>query len=535
MLKVLIADDEKKVCQLIANLIDWEALGFEIAGVVNDGISAYRFIQENTVNLMITDIRMPGCDGMELIQKVKVLYPNMYIVIISGYSQFDYAQNAIRYGVEDYLLKPIRKKDLMATLQKILDRYKEEIRDARKWQDIQKRLEENVEKVKRSLLEDLLKRPEKFGGFFIREKINTEYHYQFVEGYYQTLIVKLIPVKRKEDADTRRILLQKGIELLKESLQNVCNETVLNIIDGEIYGLFNGTEDELRKTCRRLKKVKLDLIRLQDVFDELQVYLALGKCIESIQQVLLSFDDARAAMQDRFYFADDFLLKREEKGKSESAKYYIDNTFKKRFLNYIEIMDIDNIRKELEVICGELKESPAKDGTVVGEVYREILTLFYFGIHSYNISIPDQYAELQKALELFGSIDKAMDYLTEYIVNSLMHWIAEKKYVEARPIRIAKRYISDNYYKPLTLEMVSKEIGFNATYFSSMFKKETDMNFSEYLKKIRIDNAKNLLLNTENSVEDISYAVGYSDIKYFSRLFKKLTGVTPTEFRKLYN
>ena len=211
MLKVLIADDEKKVCQLIANLIDWEALGFEIAGVVNDGISAYRFIQENTVNLMITDIRMPGCDGMELIQKVKVLYPNMYIVIISGYSQFDYAQNAIRYGVEDYLLKPIRKKDLMATLQKILDRYKEEIRDARKWQDIQKRLEENVEKVKRSLLEDLLKRPEKFGGFFIREKINTEYHYQFVEGYYQTLIVKLIPVKRKEDADTRRILLQKGI------------------------------------------------------------------------------------------------------------------------------------------------------------------------------------------------------------------------------------------------------------------------------------------------------------------------------------
>lgn len=541
MLKVLIADDEKKVCQLIVNLIDWEALGFEIAGVVNDGISAYRFIQENTVNLMITDIRMPGCDGMELIQKAKVLYPNMHIVIISGYSQFDYAQNAIRYGVEDYLLKPIRKKDLMATLKKILDRYKEEVRDARKWEDVQKKLEENEEKVKRSLLEDLLKRPEKFGGFFVREKINGEYHYRFVEGYYQTLIVKMIPVKRKEDADTRRLLLQKGAELLRESLQGVCNETVLNIIDGEIYGLFNGTQEELKKTHRRLKKVKLDLVRLQDVFDEISVYLALGKCIDSIQQVLVSFEDARAAMEDRFYFADDFLLKKEERedereaGDADSAKNYIDNMFKKRFLNYIEIMDIENIRKELELICGALKNSPAKDGTVVAEVYREILTLFYFGVHSYNISIPDQYAELKRNLELFGSIDRAMAYLTEYMVSSLMHWIAEKKYVEARPIRIAKRYISDNYYKPLTLEMVSKEIGFNATYFSSMFKKETDMNFSEYLKKIRIDNAKNMLLNTENTVEDISYAVGYSDIKYFSRLFKKLTGVTPTEFRKLYN
>lgn len=535
MLKVLIADDEKKVCQLIANLIDWEALGFEIAGVVNDGTSAYKFIQENTVNLMITDIRMPGCDGMELIQKAKVLYPNLHIVIISGYSQFDYAQNAIRYGVEDYLLKPIRKKDLMATLQKILNRYKEEILDAKKWQDIQKKLEENEEKVKRSLLEDLLKRPEKFGGFFICEKINSEYHYKFTEDCYQTLIVKIFPEKRKEDADTRRLLLQKGIELLKESAQNVCNEAVFNIIDGEIYGLFNGTEDELHKIYRRLKKVKLDIVRLQDVFDEIYVYLALGKCISSIQQVLVSFEDARAAMQDRFYYADDFLLRREEKKEPDNAKYYIDNAFKKRFLNYIEILDIDNIKKELEFICSALQKSQTKDGPVVAEVYKEILTLFYFGVHSYNISIPDQYAELLNHLEFFGSIEKAMAYLAEYIINSLIHWIAEKKYVEARPIRIAKRYISDNYYKPLTLEMVSKEIGFNATYFSSMFKKETDMNFSEYLKKIRIDNAKNMLLNTEQTVEDISYAVGYSDIKYFSRLFKKLTGVTPTEFRKLYN
>ena len=267
MKTVLIADDEKKVCQLVANLIDWESLGFEIVGVVNDGISAYKFIQENTVNLMITDIRMPECDGMELIQKAKVLYPNLHIVIISGYSQFDYAQNAIRYGVEDYLLKPIRKKDLMATLQKILDRYKEEVLDAKKWQDIQKKLEENEEIVKRSLLEDLLKRPEKFGGFFICEKINAEYHYKFAEDCYQALIVKIFSEKRKEDTDTRRILLQKGMELLKESVHNVCNEVVFNIIDGEIYGLFNGTEEELHKIYRRLKKVKLDVVRLQDVYD----------------------------------------------------------------------------------------------------------------------------------------------------------------------------------------------------------------------------------------------------------------------------
>lgn len=536
MLKVLIADDEKKVCQLIVNLVDWEAFGFEIAGVVNDGISAYKFLQDNTVNVMITDIRMPGCDGLELIQKAKVLYPGMYIVIISGYSQFDYAQNAIRFGVEDYLLKPIRKKDLTATLQKITGKFREEIKDAKKWEDMQKRLEEDEKKVKRSLLEDLLKRPEKFGGFFVIDKINKEYHYEFKELCYQTFVIKVIPGKRKEDADTRRILTQKGLEIVNDALEHMCNETVLNVVDGDIYGMVNGTEEEVQKLYRKLKKVKLDIIRLQDVFEEVQVYIAAGSETETIQKIQLSFEAARRAIEGRYYFGEDFLLRDGETADcEEEIRKIIDNSFKKRFLNYIEIIDLDSIGQELDGLQKKLEDCPLKDGRLVSEAYKEVLTLFYFGTHNYNIAIPDQYPELLSQLRLFGTIPEVMGHLRQYISDSLMHWIEEKKYVESRPIRLAKQYIGENYFRPLTLEMVSGEIGFNPTYFSSMFKKETDMNFSDYLKKIRIDNAKNMLLNSEQLIEDISYAVGYSDIKYFSRLFKKQTGVTPTEFRKLYN
>lgn len=536
MLKVLIADDEKKVCQLIVNLVEWEALGFEIVGVVNDGISAYKFLQENTVNVMVTDIRMPGYDGLELIQKAKVLYPDMHIVIISGYSQFDYAQNAIRYGVEDYLLKPIRKKDLTATLQKILDKCQEELRDTQKWQEMRQRLEENEEKLKRSLVEDLLKKPEKFGGFFVIDKINKEYHYNFEETCYQTLIVKIIPGKRKEDADMRAILRGKGIEIINDALKSLCNEVVTCVIDGDIYGILNGTDEEMHKVYRRLKKVKLDIVRLQDVFEEVQVYIGLGKIKDSMQKILESFEEARQAVRGRFYYGEDFLLRdigSEECG--EEVKKIIDNSFKKRFLSYIEIIDQGSIEDELRDLQIKLLKNPLKDGRLVEEVYKEVLTLFYFGTHNYNIAIPGQYLELLVQFELFGTIPEVISHLKQYIVSSLVHWMEEKKYVESRPIRIAKQYIGENYYQALTLEMVSKNIGFNPTYFSVMFKKETGMNFSDYLKKIRIDNAKGMLLDTEQQVEDISYAVGYSDTKYFSRLFKKLTGVTPTEFRKLYN
>lgn len=339
---------------------------------------------------------------------------------------------------------------------------------------------------------------------------------------------------RKEDMDARRILLQKSIELLNDALAEKCNEAIFNIIDGKIYGLINGTEKEIELVERKLKKVKLDMVRLQDMFGTVVVYIALSEKFSDIQDILVNFHDAEEAMKNRFYFSEDSLLKRRE-SVGDSVKNYIDNAFKKRFLNYIEILDTENIGKELENVRENLKNSKYRDGSIVLEVYKEILTLFYFGINTYNISIPNQYEELQLYLENCGTIDEVITYIKQYILQSLLNWMEEKKYVETRPIKVAKQYISDNYYKALTLDIVSKEIGFNATYFSSMFKKETKMNFLDYLKKIRVENAKNLLLNTDQTVEDISYAVGYSDIKYFSRLFKKLTGLTPTEFRKLYN
>ncbi|HEY8349074.1 MAG TPA: response regulator [Clostridia bacterium] len=110
-MRVLIADDEIKVCQLITHLVDWQSLGFEIAGVVNDGKAAYQFICDNKPDIVITDIRMPNYDGIELVRRAKELYPEMHFIIISGYSHFEYAQSAIKYGVEDYLLKPLKKRN----------------------------------------------------------------------------------------------------------------------------------------------------------------------------------------------------------------------------------------------------------------------------------------------------------------------------------------------------------------------------------------------------------------------------------------
>ena len=122
MLKVILADDEKKVIFLLQRLIDWEQMGYEIVGIAHDGLSALRLIEETQPHLLVTDIRMPGCSGIDLIRQARELQPTLHCIIISGYREFEYAQKAIKYGVEDYLLKPLKKDELYSILLRIRDK-----------------------------------------------------------------------------------------------------------------------------------------------------------------------------------------------------------------------------------------------------------------------------------------------------------------------------------------------------------------------------------------------------------------------------
>ena len=125
MIRVIVADDEYKVCQLICQLIDWEGLGMRLIGTASNGLEALQMIEAEKPDLVLTDIRMPGFDGMELLKRARTVKADMEFIIISGYSHFEYAQTAIRYGVSDYILKPVNKETLNATLQKVRQRYLE--------------------------------------------------------------------------------------------------------------------------------------------------------------------------------------------------------------------------------------------------------------------------------------------------------------------------------------------------------------------------------------------------------------------------
>ena len=186
MIRVIVADDEYKVCQLICQLIHWDALGMQLVGTASNGIEALQMIEAEKPDLVLTDIRMPGYDGMELLKRARLLNPNMEFIIISGYSHFEYAQTAIRYGVSDYILKPVNEEALNATLQKVRQRYLEHQAEA----------EENREQKKQQVLDqarlrDTLWMDLEQGQIPAElEALNEKYRYHFAEGVFRVFLIQ---------------------------------------------------------------------------------------------------------------------------------------------------------------------------------------------------------------------------------------------------------------------------------------------------------------------------------------------------------
>lgn len=184
MLKVLIADDEEKICQLIQKLIDWESLGMGIAGVANNGIEAFEMIENQMPDVVVTDIRMPGYDGLDLVKKTRELGLGVEFVIISGYRHFEYAQTAIKFGVSDYLLKPIRKDELTETLRKIKIRYEEKNEQITYEERVRLAMKSDVERLRTTWFSNILYRERREQDNSCLEEINEQYYYKMQPGVF---------------------------------------------------------------------------------------------------------------------------------------------------------------------------------------------------------------------------------------------------------------------------------------------------------------------------------------------------------------
>lgn len=537
-MKVIIVDDERKICQLIQFLVDWEKLGLEVAGVAYNGVDAMRLVEDVKPAIIITDIKMPGCDGLELIQQVQQRKPDIHFIIISGYQDFEYARKAIRYGVRDYLSKPVQKDELEETLQRVAAERLESQEHEQNVNILRNKVQQQSTQIKQTFLKHLVNQEPGSVQCQSLETINSQYHCNFQRGCFQVLIVKPDFEEVEEYEMIYRQITRKISEISRKELKEECFDIITYEHNLGTYVLLNYPTEGIREFRWLLKHIRVNTANLHEIFQEIHVTVGIGRQVDDLGKIGQSLLDAKSAILNRICLGIDKMIGVDEETEVRVFDPYTlaNADFKGCFLEMADMYDLDGIARQLEVLSGICKSRQECDGNSIYLALQELFGLFVLQLKKNKMQSGEEWVreEFQHVFYRCTSVNEVFTRFMDLIRTIVEKEIEENRMVEIKPIKLVKSYIQNHYAQPIKLEDMSEMAGFNAAYFSTMFKKETGQTLTEYILSVRMDKAKELLKNKEIKINDIPELIGIGDAKYFSRQFKKVNGLTPSQYRKFF-
>lgn len=529
MIRVLIADDEIRVCNLIHDLVEWETMDMNVVGIAHNGLQALEMVDGLKPDLIITDIRMPGCTGLELIEQTKKVCPESTFIIISGFAEFEYAKVALKFGISDYLLKPIDRAELLSTVRRV----KNEIETSRKEQIFSDRMRRAFHsdqyKVRSCLLMDLVSRR---GLAMTMEEINREYRFQFKPGIFQAFVVKLDYQHEAFDPSVMSSATKSIREIALEHLRDLCEEVELWFDDSWGMGVCNyqkRNQDLVRQRfddCLRAFQVKKNL------FPQLIFTITVTPVEEDVDKLAEQVQLARRLAEERLVIGSRRVIDRLPELSGLSILDCVSD-FLRQMRTALEWLDLSAVKNSVARLQAQVMETPGVTG-------REVLKVVVMSgekilEESDPLEVSDEETEpFRNRCDVCNTADQLIQTLEDMVTRQIKIRADQQMNDETKPVRQAKIFLEQHYMENITLEQVACLIGFNSSYFSVMFKKECGVGFQDYLTALRIDKAKEMLLQTDDSISEICYRVGYNDVKYFSKTFKKATNLRPSEFKKMY-
>ncbi len=526
MFRTMIVEDEMLVRLGLKNSIDWNKFNMTVIADAADGQAAWEIYQKEKPDLIITDLKMPVMDGMELITRIREKDKKTKIIILSCLEEFDIARKAMSFGVSDYILKLTMTEEEMET---VLKKAQEEL---------EKQVNENQSRHKENLKKDFVK--EKFLEEFLFYNI---YSLKEFTAYVKEAELRLNPgrlVLCTMEIDHFEILKdrfqdEKG-QLIKSALLNILNEIMGNYGRGEAFCDNN--------SCYILIFSFYDITSEQNVYNELQSILnAIKNAINSYLNVYVSF--GVSSLRNEYAFLG--MMYRESRKMLEQKFFSGTGTFLAG-----SVPDFDRIAAEkinslrsLPKLLKILGDSAVKDyqGKVDafaanGPKEKEQIQTFFHRLLQWLSSLlytKDDYSTdfarvYNERIEKSETLDEAVEAFKGFIADTTNE--AMKKRILSREVAEALQYIQNNYSSDINLSRAAEHVRLSPNYLGNLFKKELQVNFVEYLNELRVGKAKELLLGTYLKSYEIAEKVGFTENTYFCRVFKKVTGMSPNEFRK---
>lgn len=534
MYQVLFVDDEALIRDAVSETVPWEQLGYELAAGCENGKQASEYVKNHKVDLVITDICMPYMDGLELSSYLKREYPWIEIIILSGYDDFEYAKRAIQYRVSEYLLKPMTASELSEVLQRTREKLDGQNRKKEQLSKLNRTYHRNQLLMKSNALVDLLL------GNKPAEESEKEFMEAGMELRFPVYLAAIVEIDLYCVGGDMNEKSKRESALMAFVVYNVVNEMIKGHRAGEVCQgrdqrtmiLFameeaEGFQQSVRRIC---KEIQTQLHRIMG-FD---ITIGMGKCVTEPKDIYQSCSGAKEMLEYRYILGMGQLIDREriegERKRWPGALGEIKN-----LMHCIKKNDRNQMQCYLEDLKQHMKQAILSRNRVcmylqqiTEEIGETLSSLDMTASPSYGRKeqVITQLYEATSFLEAAGILEGYCFAAAEDIDNEKN--VGGKKYA-----LLAMDYIETHYGdSQISLNSICGHLNISASRFSSIFKKATGETFMEVLIRIRMEKSRELLRNTDLKNYEIAEKVGFSDPHYFSVVFKKMTGKTPSEYAR---
>lgn len=507
MYQILVVDDEKQEQQVIRFLLEKYKFPLYITEAAN-GREALKLLEKKSYDILLTDIKMPFIDGLSLASKVREQYPDMLIIFFSGYDDFDYVKQALSLHVVNYILKPVNPEEFSKTISSILAQLKERERQ-RNNQKITRNFARNhvlYQIINRRNIDSL-------------RQLYPHLDFGFVYDYNRLILIQMEKDffgNSLSEEDTGFFPLD-----LSRQLPEQCD--FINLNPSQNLLLFSGAR---HRTDWYKKQADILILQLQKLCC-MNCYAAISAPFSKPEDIPDAYEEAERSLADLFFFPKSVVSEATANGESPSPSLE-DDALLKSIEKDIQIQDSFHLRQHITLLFEKYKNPASHSQIYIRFLCTSLLKLLLDGLKEKPRFSFDQLAEQIYSFHQFSEITETIWEVAEALINS----IDKEPQSPRHAIHLVKQYIYNHFSEDLSLDILANQVYLSPRYLSTMFIQETGYGINKFIKSVRMEQARELLLHTNMKITGICQQVGYSNVSYFCKSFLEDFGTTPEKFRQ---
>lgn len=541
MLKLLIVDDEPFTREGLRYHFNWEKYGIEVAGEADDGTTALEQIDRLRPDIVITDVRMPDMDGLEMARRIKASHEAIKIIVVSAYDDLGYVKSALKVNAVDYILKPIDRRELGTVMEQVTHVINGENEEKKR-----------IQKMSAKLLQSMPVLREKFLMTLVRDGIECETDIAGKIAFLELdlpmdIDYSVLAVEVDDKAVTLEPMSERDRQLTSFAVINICDELISGAFTGMTYesrpgeyicllgcrvsGAANNVVCETEE--RRYSLIGDIRAKLSECL-KLSVTIGVGPLVHGLTNVNKSYEKARDNVCQRLFLGKNRIISIDSLDTGDDESESFDFSLLNRVVNLLRGSDESRLTAAVGDFFQALsRRKCATEKYCVNICFQLILAagrqLMELGIEADGLRDESEVWNVLFRLETIGEMQSLV---TDYLLER-HRLICEKRSHKSRNVidRI-KQVIEERYNENLSIKDIGKEVYLSTTYLCMIFKQETGETVNDYMTRVRIEQAKKLLCDPAIRLCDICHEIGYTEPGYFSKIFKKYTDLSPTEYRQ---